>query len=200
MFFRISPVFRVLSCPYAISRGADRSQAHPVLCIFVVSRYHDGDLIPTLVVRPRCVFTRRRQKGARAPSAPRCIRDAGANACRRECTCKCRAAVRLSRCNVRRVARAAGVSRPGRVFMAEKIFYHNNTEIRRAGRPSPPSFFLSPSSFQSLSLLLAKVPVQMSSRGPCTYIKRGPFLFSLLFASSLPPSLSPLCPPVVAAR
>ena len=37
-------------------------------------------------------------------------------------------------CNVRRVGRATGVSRLGRVFMAEKIFYHNNTKIRCRGR------------------------------------------------------------------
>lgn len=32
--------------------------------------------------------------------------------------------------------RAAGISRSGRIFMAEKIFYHNNTEIRTYRRVS----------------------------------------------------------------
>lgn len=70
--------------------------------------------------------------------------------------------------------RAAGVSRSGRIFMAEKIFYHNNTEIRRAGR----------SLLSSLSLM--KIPVKMSAQRhtPCTY-KEG-FLFLLSrFLSSL---------------
>lgn len=59
---------------------------------------------------------------------------------RRECT-RNRYDASLSRRatrDVRRVGRATGVSHPGRVFMAEKIFYHNNTEIRSRGRlPRP---------------------------------------------------------------
>lgn len=109
-----------------------------------------------------------------------------ANACWRECTCKCRAAVRLSRGNVRRVTRAAGVSRPGRVFMAEKIFYHNNTEIRRASRPFSRSLslFLSSSFSTSFSVFFPREGTGANERvrGPCTYIKRGLFLLSPLLS------------------
>jgi len=88
-----------------------------------------------------------------------------------EYMCKCDAFIALQRASGG--LRAAGVSRSGRIFMAEKIFYHNNTEIWRASR----------SLLSSLSLM--KIPVKMSTQNPCTYKEGFVSSFSLPFLSCL---------------